>query len=111
VLAAPTCSAADRRIAPSELAPTSIGDEALRNRWIILAVLFVLAAGNASDRHGPVLHRLICHDDARTCRRRRLRQIGRQRRRGIRFWRGRDCDLSVILSAFNRIPAALPKVA
>src|ERR1700682_6468864 len=36
------CSAIDRRIAPSQVAPTSMGVKALRNRWIILAVLFVV---------------------------------------------------------------------
>src|SRR6202045_3748803 len=36
------CSAIDSRIAPSQVAPTSIGGEALSNRWIILAVLFVV---------------------------------------------------------------------
>src|ERR1700719_1805822 len=36
------CSAIDSRIAPSQVAPTSIGGEALSNRWIILAVLFVI---------------------------------------------------------------------
>src|SRR5947208_6904457 len=37
-----TCSTVDRRIVPSEVAPPSIGGEALRNRWFILAVLFVV---------------------------------------------------------------------
>src|ERR1700731_4561048 len=36
------CSAIDTRIAPSQVAPTSIGGEALSNRWIILAVLFTV---------------------------------------------------------------------
>src|SRR5712664_994149 len=42
VPAARTCCAVGRRIVPSEVAPTSIGGEALRNRWFILAVLFVV---------------------------------------------------------------------
>jgi MFS family permease len=52
------------------------------------------AAGNAGDRHGRVLHGLLCHHDVRTCRRRRLRQVGGQRVCGIRFWRRCACDLS-----------------
>jgi MFS family permease len=60
----------------------------------ILSLPARAAAGNAGDRHGPVLHRLLCHDDARACGRRGLRQMGGQRGRSIRFCRRHDSDVS-----------------
>src|SRR5712692_9751257 len=59
VRAARKCGAVDTRIAPSEVAPTSKGVEALRNRWIIRAVRFVVRLAMAfqfqSGRRGRTL--------------------------------------------------------
>jgi cyanate permease len=52
------------------------------------------AACDAPDRHGRILHDLLRRHDARTRAWRRLRQMDRQRRRGIRFRRRRDPDVS-----------------
>jgi MFS family permease len=41
------------------------------------------ATGDACHRHGRILHPLLCHDDVRAGRRRRLRQMDRQRRRRV----------------------------
>ena len=54
----------------------------------------VLAAGHAGDRHGSVLHGVLCRHDVGTGGRRRLRQMGRQRGRGVRFRRRDDFGVS-----------------
>src|SRR5205807_4906323 len=54
------------------------------------------SAYDPRDRHGAVLHGLLCRHDAGADRRRRLCQVGRQRRCGIRLRRRRARGLPAI---------------
>lgn len=53
------------------------------DKTTVLGALILMLTGSLAMALSAVLHRLLCHDDARTCRRRRLRQMGGQRRGGI----------------------------
>ncbi len=64
------------------------------------------AAGDAGDRHGSVLHDVLRQHDARPDRRRRLRQMGRQRRCGLRFRRRRASGVSGTFVGFQSRPGA-----
>ena len=71
----------------------------------------VLKPADPRDRHGPVLHPLLCRDDAGAGHRRRLRQMDRQRGAAFDFGAAVLLACPVLLWVFNRIAAARPLAA